>query len=210
MQREQSGFTLIEIAIVMGIIGLFLTLTVKGREMVEHSHCDDLAKNFTTIAQALYDLQVRANTSQGVAPKANKIKTPNKAFADIPQKDSDIADLLNASLNEPFYIWQHVQPPGLLPGISNTRLNSYVPLNTSGGNPGVTAISNAPIHGMSSNYIICSDNISGRLVKQLDMMLDDGYTGKGAMLVSHANGGGEAIPSDNINERDYYLACLSV
>jgi hypothetical protein len=117
---------------------------------------------------------------------------------------------LNVHMSESFFLWQHVRLAGFLQGIANAEASGYVPLNSSGGSLGVTDISNSPITGMGGGYIICSDNISGRLVKQLDMMLDDGYTAKGSMLVSHANSGGEPIASGNIIERDFYLACLSV
>lgn len=85
-----------------------------------------------------------------------------------------------------------------------------MPLNSSGGTLGVADISASPITGMSGGYIICSDNISGHLVKQLDLMMDDGNTATGAMQVSPAHYGGEPVASDNTNESDFYLVCLGV
>ena len=66
------------------------------------------------------------------------------------------------------------------------------------------------IRGMVGEFIICSDNIPGRLVNQLDMMLDDGATAKGAMQISYAQHGGKPLSADFINAHDFYLACLSI
>jgi prepilin-type N-terminal cleavage/methylation domain-containing protein len=210
MQRKQSGFTLIEISIAMAIIGLLITLTIKGRELVENSRAKSLANDFRDIQVALFGYQDRFQALPGDDPGAAANLTPATASVQNGNGNLHIEGALNAYLSESFFLWQHVRLAGFLQGIADAEASGYVPLNTSGGSLGVTDISNAPITGMSGGYIICSDNISGRLVKQLDMMLDDGYTAKGAMLVSYANTGGEPIPSGNIIERDFYLACLSV
>lgn len=210
MQRKQSGFTLIEIAITMAIVGLLITLTIKGREMVENSRAKSLANDFRDIQVALFGYQDRFRALPGDDPSASANLAPSASSIHDGNGNQHIEGDLNTYLSESFFLWQHVRLAGFLQGITNAEASGYVPLNTSGGSLGVADISNAPITGMSGGYIICSDNISGRLVKQLDMMLDDGFTTKGAMLVSHANTGGDPIPSRNIIERDFYLACLSV
>lgn len=210
MQHKQSGFTLIEIAIAMAIIGLLITLTVKGRELVENSRAKSLANDFRDIQVALFGYQDRFKALPGDDPSATANLAPTATSIQNGNGNLRIEGDLNANLSESFFLWQHVRLAGFLQGIANAEASGYVPLNTSGGSLGVTDVSHAPISGMSGGYIICSDNISGRLVKQLDMMLDDGHTAKGSMLVSYANSGGEPIPSGNILEREFYLACLSV
>ena len=210
MQRKQSGFTLIEIAIVMAIIGLLITLTIKGREMVESSRAKSLANDFRDIQVAIFGYQDCFRAMPGDDPAATANLSSSNASIHNGNGNLRIEGDLNTYLSESFFLWQHVRLAGFLQGIANAEASGYVPLNNSGGALGVADISNAPITGMGGGYIICSDNISGRLVKQLDMMLDDGYTAKGAMLVSHANSGGDPIPSDDIIARDFYLACLSV
>lgn len=210
MQREQSGSTLIQVAIVIAIFSMFITLTVKGREMLESSHCSDLANNFRAIEQALYDRQVRSITSVDRTSHADKRRTRNKGSTDVAQDNLHIADLLNTSLNEPFYIWQQMQETESSHSASKSRVSGYAPLTLSKGKMNASDIRNAPICGMSGGFIICSDNIPGRLAKQLDMMLDDGATTKGAMQISHAQNGGEPLSEDFINAHDFYLACLSI
>lgn len=210
MQRKQHGLTLIEISIAMAIIGLLITLTIKGRELVENSRAKSLANDFRDIQVALFGYQDRFHALPGDDPTASENLSPSPAPIQNGNGNLRIEGDLNTYLSESFFLWQHVRLAGFLQGVANAEASGYVPLNTSGGSLGVTDVSNAPITGMSGGYIICSDNISGRLVKQLDMMLDDGYTAKGAMLVSYANTGGEPILSGNIIERDFYMACLSI
>ncbi len=210
MQRKQCGFTLIEIAIAMAIISLLITLTVKGRELVENSRAKSLANDFRDIQVALFGYQDRFRALPGDAPAASANLSQSPASAHNGNGNQRIEGDLNSLMSESFFLWQHVRLAGFISGGVDPAANNYVPLNSSGGKLGVSDISASPITGMSGGYIICSNNISGRLVKQLDMMLDDGYTAKGSMLVSYANAGGEPIASGNIIERDFYMACLSV
>ncbi|GAB5606543.1 hypothetical protein [Sideroxyarcus sp. TK5] len=209
MKREQSGSTLIQAAIVMAIFSMFITLTVKGREMLESSHCSDLANKFRAIEQALYDGQFRSVTSGGTS-QANKRRTQNNESTGVTQDNLRIADLLNTSLNEPFYIWQQIPETESTHSASKSRVSGYAPINLSKGRVNASDIRNAPVRGMDGGFIICSDNIPGRLAKQLDMMLDDGITTKGAMQISHAQHGGAPLSSDLLNAHEFYLACLSI
>lgn len=210
MQRQQSGFTLIEIAIVMAIIGLLISLTIKGRELVENSRAKSLANDFRDIQVALFGYQGRFQAMPGDDAKAAENLPPAPASIHNGNGNQRIEGGLNSLMSESFFLWQHVRLAGFLAGGVDPGANNYVPLNSVGGTLGVSDLSASPITGMSGAYIICSDNISGRLVKQLDMMLDDGNTAGGAMLVSRASYGGEPFATSNIIEGDFYLACLSV
>ncbi|MDD2701988.1 MAG: type II secretion system protein [Sideroxydans sp.] len=209
MQHKQSGFTLIEISIAMAVIGLLITLTIKGREMVENSRAKSLANDFRDIQVALFGYQDRFHALPGDDPAASANLSTGSTPIHNGNGNLRIEGNLNPLMSESFFLWQHVRLAGFLSGTIDPGANNYVPLNSSGGKLGVSDISASPIKGMSGGYIICSDNISGRLVKQLDMMLDDGNTAGGAMRVSHANDGGEPLPTSNIIESDFYLACLS-
>lgn len=209
MQLEQSGSTLIQAAIVMAIFSMFITLTVKGREMLESSHCSDLSHKFRSIEQALYERQFRSVTSGGTS-HGNKRRTQYNESIGVNQDNLRIADLLNTSLNEPFYIWQQIPETESTHSASKSRVSGYVPINLSKGGANASDIRNAPVLGMGGEFIICSDNIPGRLAKQLDTMLDDGITTKGAMQISHAQHGGEPLSSDFLNAHEFYLACLSI
>src|SRR5450830_1688572 len=57
MKRNQSGFTLIEIAIVLVIIGLLLGGVLKGQELINSAKVKNLANDFRNIPVYIYGYQ---------------------------------------------------------------------------------------------------------------------------------------------------------
>src|SRR5665647_661323 len=57
MKRNQSGFTLIEIAIVLVIIGLLLGGVLKGQELINSARVKNLATDFRNIPVFIYGYQ---------------------------------------------------------------------------------------------------------------------------------------------------------
>src|SRR5512135_3866125 len=57
MKRNQSGFTLIEIAIVLVIIGLLLGGVLKGQELINSAKVKNLATDFKNIPVFIYGYQ---------------------------------------------------------------------------------------------------------------------------------------------------------
>src|ERR1035437_8854500 len=57
MKRNQSGFTLIEIAIVLVIIGLLLGGVLKGQELINSAKVKNLANDFKNIPVYIYGYQ---------------------------------------------------------------------------------------------------------------------------------------------------------
>ena len=56
-KRKQSGFTLIEIAIVLVIIGLLLGGVLKGQELINSAKVKNLAGDFKNIPVFIYGYQ---------------------------------------------------------------------------------------------------------------------------------------------------------
>ena len=57
MKRKQSGFTLIEIAIVLVIIGLLLGGVLKGQELINSAKVKNLATDFKNVPVFVYGYQ---------------------------------------------------------------------------------------------------------------------------------------------------------
>ena len=116
----------------------------------------------------------------------------------------------NATSGESFNFWQHVRLAGLAPGPTNTAAPDYIPKNAVGGIIGITNAAASPITGLKGSYIICSNAISGKFAKQLDITLDDGATGTGSMMVSTVTTGGAPIATASIVDDTTYLVCMGV
>ena len=64
MKKQQSGFTLVEIAIVLVIIGLLLGGVLKGQELINSAKVKNMAGDFRNLQVMIYgyqDTAVRLN-----------------------------------------------------------------------------------------------------------------------------------------------------
>ena len=57
MHRKEAGFTLVEIAIVLVIIGLLLSGVLKGQELINSAKVKNLAQDFRTVPTSIYAYQ---------------------------------------------------------------------------------------------------------------------------------------------------------
>src|SRR3990172_13439298 len=70
MKRMQKGFTLVEIAIVLVIIGLLLGGILKGQEMITQAKIKNVVADFSGISAAYYGYQDRYRAIPGDDPNA--------------------------------------------------------------------------------------------------------------------------------------------
>src|SRR5579859_2230235 len=71
MKSQQSGFTLVEIAIVLVIIGLLLGGILKGQELINSAKVKNLANDFRVIPTYIYAYQDRFKSLPGDDPQAS-------------------------------------------------------------------------------------------------------------------------------------------
>ena len=65
MKSQHSGFTLVEIAIVLVIIGLLLGGILKGQELINSAKVKNLANDFRTIPTYIYAYQDKFKSLPG-------------------------------------------------------------------------------------------------------------------------------------------------
>jgi prepilin-type N-terminal cleavage/methylation domain-containing protein len=232
MKRNQSGFTLIEIAIVLVIIGLLLGGVLKGQELINSAKVKNLATDFKNIPVFIYgyqdkfkalpgdDANVTTHVTGGTActPAAVGLCDPGNGIIDGVWNATAIT-------SESYLFWQHVRLAGLAPGSTDTTTPaSYLPTNAAGGTIGIqsgTSIAaNAPIKDLSGTpvairgaYIICSTGILGKFVKQLDTQMDDGNTATGSMMATPTTGyaiGASATATTSIDDATTYTVCMGI
>jgi prepilin-type N-terminal cleavage/methylation domain-containing protein len=183
MRRSQSGFTLIEIAIVLVIIGLLLGGILKGQELINSARVKSLASDFRNIPVFIYGYQDKFRALPG-DDSAVVMHLTNAIAATTGGTTGNgvIEGAWDSTTTtvESYLFWQHVRLAGLAPGTTTVGAADYPPLNAAGGRLGVQSA--APFTSMTSGtYFICSTGISGRFAKQLDTQLDDGVPNTGSM-----------------------------
>ena len=72
MLQGQRGFTLVEIAIVLVVIGLLLGGILKGQEMVVQARTKNVIADFGGLTAAHYAYQDRYRATPGDDPAANR------------------------------------------------------------------------------------------------------------------------------------------
>ena len=226
--RRQSGFTLIEIAIVLVIIGLLLGGILKGQELINSARVKNLATDFRNIPMFIYGYQDKFRALPGDDP-AVATHVTGGTLATTPagtQGNGVINGNWNSTTatDESVLFWQHVRLAGLAPGITTVPAalpGDYNPKNASGGiigiQSGAATAALSPIQagsvGINGAHIICSTGILGEFVRQLDIQMDDGNTATGSMMATPTTGyaiGAVATPTANIVDATSYTVCMGV
>jgi prepilin-type N-terminal cleavage/methylation domain-containing protein len=225
-QRRQAGFTLIEIAIVLVIIGLLLGGILKGQELINSARVKNLATDFRNIPAFIYGYQDKFRALPGDDANVNNNLT-NADLATTPAgaQGNGVIDgtwFSTTNTDESYLFWQHVRLAGLAPGVTDRTLDDYLPRNASGGvigiQSGTTAAANSPIQAggvaLPGAYIICSTSILGKFVKQLDLQMDDGNTAAGSMMATPTTNPGAlnaaATETADIDDAASYTVCMGV
>ncbi|WP_295003244.1 prepilin-type N-terminal cleavage/methylation domain-containing protein [uncultured Dechloromonas sp.] len=215
MKKHQKGFTLVEIAIVLVIIGLLMGGVLKGQELINSAKVKNLANDFRSMSSFVYAYQDRFRAMPGDDARANNHVT-NGTVPTTPAGTLDNARI-NGTWNsvtqtdESYLFWQHVRLAGLATGTPVVGNAEYIPRNAEGGAIGITgdAILTAANPVWPANFYICSTGIQGRFARQLDTMLDDGNTQTGTVRVI-ANGAATQANADLLtpaNDQTLYTVC---
>jgi prepilin-type N-terminal cleavage/methylation domain-containing protein len=194
MRSQQSGFTLVEIAIVLLIIGLLLGGILKGQELINSARVKNLANDFRTIPTYIYAFQDKFKALPGDdAQVATHVTGATAATTGGTVGNGVIEGTWSTTTvtDETALFWQHVRLANLAAGPTATADAAYFPTNAAGGRIGVSSAANAqieidnlaanPTNPMRGTYQVCSRAILGKFVKQLDIQMDDGNTASGSM-----------------------------
>ena len=181
--RKQHGFTLVEIAIVLVIIGLLLGGILKGQEMITQAKIKNAIADFSGISAAYYGYQDRYRAIPGDdANAATRWTTPTAATAGngngIVAGTYNNAGAVCTAAVEACSWWDHLRRAGFVAGSGVTQ-----PTNAFAGQIGVQTgdAAGSTVLGGFSGLVICSANIPDKVAIAMDTQMDDGLIGTGTV-----------------------------
>lgn len=197
-RHAQSGFTLVEIAIVLVIIGLLLGGVLKGQELIENGRVKSAAAdmNGISVAYSSYidryrklpgdDGPIATLTARGGSWGTTGITAGgNSGVVGI----SAAQTFTGGGESTPFF--QHLRASGFITGNpADTGVNA-MPVNAWGGRLGVT---NAAVQGRpAARLLTCLGSVPGKAAAALDVQLDDGRPDTGTLRATQ--GANNIVPA---------------
>ena len=212
--NKQSGFTLIELAIVLVIIGLLLGGVLRGQELINSAKVKNMARDFQNVQVYIYGYQDKFKALPGYDKNvvAHVNGSTLATTGGTARGDGVIGGEWDSttSTDESALFWQHVRLAGLAAGPTSTADAAYYPTNADGGRIGVQSVSTmTEITGMSGAYATCSTAVLGKFAKQLDTTLDDGETSTGSVRAVLTTTPGAGVTTALIDETKTYTVCMT-
>ena len=217
MQTRQRGFTLVEIAVVLVIIGLLLGGVLKGQELINSAKVKSVVSDFRSTSTYLFSYQDRFRAMPGDDPGvANRLAGAIRASTGGSVGNGRIEGLWNSTTptDESVLFWQHVRLANLATGdgrsptTEGVTLHDWLPRNAVGGRIGVTGI--PPITAWAGTFFICQDNLAGNFARQIDIAMDDGLPASGSVrLLPSGTANGVAINQADLMDSGIYTVCAA-
>lgn len=182
MKKYQSGFTLIEIAIVLLIIGLLLGGVMKGQSMINSARVRSIANDLTGIEAAWISFQDRYRSLPGDFSRAST----HIATGTIDGNSNAIIDV-----GESGAVWQHLASAGFISGsfdgaavgavTDTTCVATSCPGNPFNGFYKISNSANALGTANNAHELATGGNIPVEVMYELDLKIDDGKPDTGRL-----------------------------
>ena len=188
--KTQQGFTLVEIAIVLVIIGLLLGGILKGQEMITQAKIKNVMADFSGISAAYHGYQDRYRALPGDDLGATRwAGAIAKAVADgggngqvSGTYNTQCPQVAVAATPESCLFWDHLRRSGFVSGSGALQpfnaLTGLLGVQTGDGAGGTTLVTGG---AGFTGLIMCSANIPDKIAIAVDTQMDDSASTTGTV-----------------------------
>lgn len=176
MQQGQRGFTLIEIAIVLVVIGLLLGGILKGQELITQGKIRSIEKELDGVSVAMLAYQDRYKTQPGDDLNAKG----RWSHSENGNGNGEIEGSFNSAVetDESRKLWMHLRQAGLIGG---NAASSEQPVNAVGGRTGIQARLSDGAKVLIEGPVSCTTNLPAKIANAIDAQQDDANPGAGSV-----------------------------
>lgn len=214
-RQAQSGFTLVEIAIVLVIIGLLLGGVLKGQELIENGRVKNAASDMNGIVAAYNSYLDRYRKLPGDDGPVATLTGRGTSWAGmLAGNSSGIVDATSAQAfagtGEAGLFFRHLRASGFITGNPADVGVNALPVNAWGGRVGVVATTVVQAR-TAARLLVCMGNVPGKAAAALDVQLDDGRPGLGTFRATQ--GANNVVPgaaAAAYSEDQTYTVCRDI
>lgn len=221
--KKQAGFTLVEIAIVLVIVGLLLAGVLKGQELIASSRIRAASAELNSISAATNAYVDRFRRQPGDDGNLAALQARGGPWANITIAGNNDGILVSAPgavfapAGESTAFWQALRAGGFITGNPGDIAAAAAPRNAFGGLIGVIG-AGAAVTGANGRSV-CLSQVPGNAARSLDAQLDDGRPNTGDVRTTLAVAGVNtppgaavipALPADGYVDANFYTVCRTL
>lgn len=196
--HQQAGFTLVEIAIVLVIIGLLLGGILKGQELINSARVRNLADQNAAVQAAYYGFIDRYRQVPGDWPAAAATVGIGQAIVSPTAATAGNGRIDDGSWDEASGVWEQLSKSGFITGTyiggaadeATYRDGQHAPVNAFNG-PVLLSLAD-DYQGAATTRLVYffGRQVPAKIMRELDVKLDDGQPTTGTVRASATAAGG--------------------
>lgn len=208
--HKNAGFTLVELAIVLVIIGLIIGGVLTGQQIIQNARVTK-ALNDIQAYQAQFQTYSQNYGALAGDDSAASSRFPASALAATSNGDgngviggSAFDSASGKTKSESLLVWAHLRAAGLVRNqVTNDNSTAIQPPNPFNG---LYGIQNGAFSGVFSTPVLCLSGVPVSAAEAIDSRLDDGLSNSGSIQAS--TGGADDAVTKSYGEDKTYTLCI--